>query len=1053
MSIRKKLSVFPVFLAIILFLNGVCSCSASEITSISQLNNPRYTVGTDIGGPVNQNVREFLPEAKVLTFDSLMNEYLALQNGKVDAFACNEAEFLAAQRNGIKNMKRLPGVLGNPMSIAAGISDSSKIPELREKFNSFLAKIKADGTLTAMYQRWVYDGDMDMPKIDVPEKSDIHLIVGTTGLVMPFSFYIQGKIAGLDIELARRFAAYIGAEIEFKLYDFFSILMALKSGNIDIALSDLYVTAENSKSITFSDLIYKQNSIIAIRDDGEAVAPEKSEKSELQKRIPKYKTFAELDGKNIGMQPGIIDWEEWAAENLPHSKIQYYNTYPDLSSALKTHKIEGFLVDSPVLALMAAEDNELTAINEYIGESFGYHFICAKTERGKKLCDEMSEYIRKIKASGELDAIHSIWQGADEAAKIPPDFKNLPAKNGTLTYAAEGSYPPFTYYKGKELAGIDIDIAARFCKAYGYGLNVQIMFFDAMLPAINSGKIDFAGDFTPSEEHEEAVYYSDPYCEAHSLMACLKAEEQPARSLDEALNDSYLRPSDHTVNISLKEFAGKRVGLLIGSDSAKAIESKIPGVKLTFFDSFGYILPALRSGKIDAFYCAVPTAVDMIRTYGDLAYIPEYVSITRHTAMFPETEKGRKLCAEYADFLNILSADGTIKTLTDKWINGSDNSIQETEDYSNLPSPNGVMRLSVTEGAMPFVFVKNNRVQGYDIDLAVLFCKSKGCGLEIEITNHNGVLSSLETGKCDFSYSVQWTEERSKTVLFSSTPNAVTGSVLVVLKPENAEISKNTSNDAINNASNNNNNEPSFWEDVASSFNKTFIRENRWELFIEGITNTMIITASSILCGIMLGFIAFMFCRTGNRAANAVTKIYVWLIKGTPIVVLLMILYYIIFGRVNISGIVVSIIAFTLTFSTSVYRMLTFGTGAVDRGQTEAAYALGFTDLQTFFTVILPQAALHFMPSFKEEVTMLIKSTSVVGYIAVQDLTKMGDIIRSRTYEAFFPLIAIAVIYFILAGLLNIIADIIKFRITPSKRKPENILSGIDTSRGNKNYD
>ena len=215
----------------------------------------------------------------------------------------------------------------------------------------------------------------------------------------------------------------------------------------------------------------------------------------------------------------------------------------------------------------------------------------------------------------------------------------------------------------------------------------------------------------------------------------------------------------------------------------------------------------------------------------------------------------------------------------------------------------------------------------------------------------------------------------------------------------------------------------------------------------------MIITVSSIFCGMLLGFIAFMFCRTGSVIANAITKFSVWLIKGTPIVVLLMILYYVIFGHVNISGIIVSIIAFTLIFGTSVYRMLTFGTGAVDRGQTEAAYALGFTDMQTFFTVILPQAALHFMPSFKEEVTMLIKSTSVVGYIAVQDLTKMGDIVRSRTYEAFFPLIAVAVIYFVLAGMLNIIVNIIHVRITPSKRKAEDILKGIDTSKGDKNHD
>ncbi|MBQ6435732.1 MAG: ABC transporter permease subunit, partial [Synergistaceae bacterium] len=185
---------------------------------------------------------------------------------------------------------------------------------------------------------------------------------------------------------------------------------------------------------------------------------------------------------------------------------------------------------------------------------------------------------------------------------------------------------------------------------------------------------------------------------------------------------------------------------------------------------------------------------------------------------------------------------------------------------------------------------------------------------------------------------------------------------------------------------------------------------------------------------------------------NIITKFSVWLIKGTPIVVLLMILYYIIFGKVDISGIWVAVIAFSLTFGTSVYRMLTFGTGALDRGQTEAAYALGYTDLQTFFTIILPQAALHFMPSLREEVTMLIKSTAVVGYIAVQDLTKMGDIVRSRTYEAFFPLIAVAIIYFILAGLLNAIVLRIHWKITPSMRKPEDILRGINL-RGDSDHD
>ena len=1531
---RNKYFILTLVLTLAILLSTFATFRTSHakslISSIQQLNSPEYTVGTDTAGPVLKIAMDNLPKAEILKFNDLLSQFIALKGGKIDALTGNELEVISAMRNGLENIRILPGYLGSPIQIAAGISDRSKIPNLREKFNAFIAQIKADGTFAAMQKRWVDDNDMNMPFIDVPEKSDIHLTVGTTGLVMPFSFYVNSEVTGFDVELARRFAAHIGAEIEFKTYGFGSVLMSVKSGAVDIALSNLYVTPENKESITLSDTLFELNCVVAVRDDsktspalepepetgkfeafrgkriavftgsvqhdmvkkaipsaeilyfespanmiaslksgkidaiaadesivteferenqdlthvnenigqghtaflfpkspennpladevneyirrmksdgtlnelraawsgedeskkvisdysklpaekgtlriavdnttpvfsymrdrklvgydvdiivrfckekgykpefsmidfpgaipavgsgkcdigmgGITITPERAETvrfsepiysfasflvirkpeegtqsvSKKNDRIPAYKHLSDFDGKPIGMQPGIIDWDMWVAENLPHSKVLYYNTYPDLASALKTHKIEGFLVDYPVLAMMSAEDNSLTAVDEQIGKSFGYSFFYAKTESGKKLCDEMSEFIRKIKASGELDAVLSKWQGADEASKIPPDFKSLPAKNGTLTYAAEGSYPPFSYYKGTKLAGIDLDLAVRFCEAYGYGLDVQIMFFDATLPAVQSGKIDFAGDFTPSEEHEEAVYYSEPYCEAFSVMACLKDENEKSQNsefdslvgkrigvqtgttcaelvperipsaklsyydsltdeltalragkvdaiccslpaaiftenadptlvrIDPPLRETYLYPifannekgkrlcdeysaflktlwdngtidklnekwlgsdesartvedysqfpntngsvrmavdtslvpfayvkdnrivgydvdlaamfckakgyslevenmpltgviasvksgkSDFTQSLNktpereentvfastpavksgnvlltvkshdsdsmmtvntmkLSDFKGKKIGLLVGSDSEAAIEDKIPGVDILFFESLSHILPSLRAHRIDAFYCAEPTAINMIQNHNDLAYVPEYVRTTKHTTMFSNSEKGRDLCREYADFLTTLSEDGTIDKLADKWIDNTDVSSQVTEDYSNLPAPNGTLKMAVTEGSIPFVFVKDKRIQGYDIDLAVMFCKAKGYGLKIEIMNHNGVLSSLETGKCDFSYSVQWTEERTKTVIFSPVPNAVTGSVLVVLKP-NAETKAPVAASASNSDSTNSKPEtqtlsksvPSFFDDVKASFWKTFIREERWKLFIEGIANTMIITVMSIFCGILLGFTAFMFCRTGSRIANALTKFSVWLIKGTPNVVLIMILYYIIFGHVNISGIVVSIIAFTLTFGTSVYRMLTFGTGAVDKGQTEAAYALGFTDLQTFFTVVLPQAALHFMPSFKEEVTLLIKSTSIVGYIAVQDLTKMGDIVRSRTYEAFFPLIAVAAIYFVLAGLLNIIVTVIHTRITPSKRKPEDILRGIKTEGDEENHD
>jgi polar amino acid transport system substrate-binding protein len=151
----------------------------------------------------------------------------------------------------------------------------------------------------------------------------------------------------------------------------------------------------------------------------------------------------------------------------------------------------------------------------------------------------------------------------------------------------------------------------------------------------------------------------------------------------------------------------------------------------------------------------------------------------------------------------------------------------------------------------------------------------------------------------------------------------------------------------------------------------------------------------------------------------------------------------VVFGSVKISGVLVSIIGFALIFGASVYERMKAGVAAVDIGQTEAAYSLGYTERQAFYKVVLPQAMPYIFPPFKGDITTLLKGTSVVGFIAVQDLTKMADVVRSRTYEAFFPLIAVAIIYFILEILLNFIVDRIEPVFYPKRREPDDILKGV----------
>ena len=148
-----------------------------------------------------------------------------------------------------------------------------------------------------------------------------------------------------------------------------------------------------------------------------------------------------------------------------------------------------------------------------------------------------------------------------------------------------------------------------------------------------------------------------------------------------------------------------------------------------------------------------------------------------------------------------------------------------------------------------------------------------------------------------------------------------------------------------------------------------------------------------------------------------------------------MILYYVIFGKSGIAAVWVAVIGFSLNFAAYVSEILRSGIDSIDKGQREAALALGYSENQAFFRFIFPQAALRQLPVYRGEIISLLKNTSIVGYIAIQDLTKMSDIIRSRTYEAFFPLIVTAVIYFILAWIIALILRFVLKLIDPREKK------------------
>ena len=724
--------------------------------------------------------------------------------------------------------------------------------------------------------------------------------------------------------------------------------------------------------------------------------------------------YAEVDlsalpGKNIGVQTGTT-FDQIVLEAIPDAKISYFNTNSDLAAALETHKIDAFPCDEPVLRLMMAENDRLEILDRRL-DNFEFAFVQPKTAAGEKLTGELNAWIRSMKASGELDEILRKWTDGPESEKTIPDYHSFPAENGTLKMVTEGAYAPMAYFRGNEIVGMEIDLAARFCQDNGYGLTVESLNFDGILPTIQAGKADFAAaGISITEERRESVYFSDPYYTGGTVLAVLKTQTAPT-------NDSYT---------SVEELRQKRIGIQTGTNFELLIRNAFPDAKPSYYNNQSDLLAALTAGNIDAFPSDEPVIRYIINQgYAGITYIPEYIDSFDFAYCFSKTDDGERLCAEFSEFISSLQADGMLSELKEKWF-GADETGKQIPDYRTFPAPKGTLIMATDGDYPPFEYVRNGEVVGYDVDIAAQFCEAYGYGLQVQIMNIDAVLPAVQSGKCDFVGSaLTITPERAESVLFS-TPNYSGGVVLVV-------------------RSNTGNQESTFWSGIKSSFDKTFIREKRWSLFLEGITNTLLITVMSLLSGTALGFGVFMLCRNGNRIANGITRFSMWLVQGTPMVVLLMILFYIVFGKAAISGVLVAVIGFTLTFGASVFGLLKMGVGAVDSGQYEAAYALGYPNRRTFFIIILPQALPHVLPAYKGEIVSLIKATAIVGYIAVQDLTKMGDIVRSRTYEAFFPLIAVTVIYFVLEALLGFVISRIGLSLDPRRRKPEDILRGVKT--------
>lgn len=237
-------------------------------------------------------------------------------------------------------------------------------------------------------------------------------------------------------------------------------------------------------------------------------------------------------------------------------------------------------------------------------------------------------------------------------------------------------------------------------------------------------------------------------------------------------------------------------------------------------------------------------------------------------------------------------------------------------------------------------------------------------------------------------------------------------------------------------------------QDFAAEFYVNFIKGDRWKMIVEGLRNTFVITIFALLIGIALGIVIAIVRSTYDKNKetmqhrggfgfgllkffNGICNIYLTIIRGTPMVLQLMIMYFIILADSN-NDILTAIVAFGINSGAYVAEIFRSGIMAVDKGQFEAGRSLGFNYIQTMWHIVVPQMFKVVLPTLCNEFIVLIKETSVAGYVGIMDLTKASEIIRGRTYSPFMPLIAVALIYLAMTMILTRLVGILERRLRKS---------------------
>lgn len=452
---------------------------------------------------------------------------------------------------------------------------------------------------------------------------------------------------------------------------------------------------------------------------------------------------------------------------------------------------------------------------------------------------------------------------------------------------------------------------------------------------------------------------------------------------------------------SADDIIGARIGVQLGTTGdiyVSDYEGDEEGTKIERYNKGADAVQALKLGKIDCVVIDEQPAIQYVKQNGNIHIIDEEFTLEDYALCV--AKDNTELLDKINTALDKIKADGTLDSIVKNYIGTEDEVGKYPYVIKDVERNNGTLIIGTNAEFPPYEYYENNQITGIDIDIMHAICDKLGMELKVEDMAFDSIIAAVSSGKVNVGASgFTVTEERKKNVSFSE-PYIVSKQVIIV-KNDNNVISGSLKEKLYDN----------------------FIKDNRYMYIVKGLGNTLIITLFAIIIGAILGFL-IAIVRTnhdrngGLNILNAVCKVYLTVIRGTPVMIQLLIIYYVILASAT-NKIMVAAIAFGLNSAAYVAEIVRSGIMSVETGQFEAGRSLGLNYQQTMQCIIMPQAIKNILPALLNEVISLLKETSISGYIGLMDLTKGGDIIRSNTYEAFLPLIAVAIIYLVLVMLLS----------------------------------